>query len=388
MKNWKIWSCLFVAWIGWAGGPLPATDCTGIYYADGGVVLAGNNEDYWRPDTRMWFVPSEGKTHGRVYFGFSDMYPQGGMNEKGLFFDGFATFKLPLKDQAGKLVFRGNLIDKAMADCGSVAEVVSLLENYDLSFLASAMLMFGDKHGDSVIIEGDDILRKKGSHQVVTNFYQSRMTAENYNCARFESANAIIKKNAKVDVAVMRRALAATHIERESPTQYSNIYDLTNGVIYLYHFHNFQNEVVINLAEELAKGKRVVEIASLFPTTFAWTQYLKEAEQKLQKEIDKRRDAGVRSWVFQPLAGSYKVTTKTSRWEKVMVFLKDSKLMVQVDDQPAEELIPEGKDRYFHVDFNGSYTFEFQRNKNGQVTGLDFVGSGVKIHAERRLLND
>jgi len=72
----------------------------------------------------------------------------------------------------------------------------------------------------------------------------------------------------------------------------------------------------------------------------------------------------------------------------VMVFLKDSKLMVQVDDQPAEELIPEGKDRYFHVDFNGSYTFEFQRNKNGQVTGLDFVGSGVKIHAERRLLND
>ncbi|MBC8404460.1 MAG: hypothetical protein H8E15_04485 [Planctomycetes bacterium] len=388
MKNWKTWSCLFAAWISLAGGPLPATDCTGIYYAEGGVVLAGNNEDYWRPDTRMWFVPSEGKTHGRVYFGFSDMYPQGGMNEAGLFFDGFATFKLPLKDQTGRLLYRGNLIDKAMADCGSVAEVVSLLENYDLSFLASAMLMFGDKYGDSVIIEGDDILRKKGRHQVVTNFYQSRMAEENYNCARYASANAIIGNSPKVNVDVMKRALASTHIERVSPTQYSNIYDLKNGVIYLYHFHNFQNEVVINLAEELAKGKRIVEISSLFPTTFAWTQYLKEAEGKLQKEIDMRRDASVKSWSYPPLAGSYEVQAKSTRWEMVKVFLMDSKLMVQVDDQPAEELIPEGKDRYFHVDFNGSYTFEFQRNKNGSVTGLEFVGSGVRIHAERSLLHE
>lgn len=371
------------AWVALTGGNLTAVDCTGIYYAEGGVVLAGNNEDYWRPDTRMWTVPGEGGKNGRIYFGFADMFPQGGVNEKGLFFDGFATHKLPVKGQAGKEVYSGNLIDKAMADCGSVAEVISLLENYDLSFLASAMLMFGDRHGDSVIIEGADMIRKKGNHQVVTNFYQSRMKPENYSCARFASANQIMDTSAQVDVAVMRKALAATHIERDSPTQYSNIYDLTNGKIYLYHFHNFENVVVLDVKAELGKGKRVTEIASMFPETFAWVQYQKEARSKLQKEIDKRRDPKIKNWAYQPVSGRYEVTTESSRWKEIVVSLKDNKLWVQVDDQPIEELIPEGKDRYFHLDFNGSYTFSFQRDPSGKVNALEFEGYGVKIQAQK-----
>ena len=366
-----------------AGLSLKATDCTGIYYASNGVVLAGNNEDFWRPDTRMWFVPAEGNSFGRVYFGFSDMYPQGGMNDQGLFFDGFATFRMPMKDQTGKIVYRGNLVDKAMSECQTVAEVVSLFENFDLRFMESAMLMFGDKTGDSVIIEGDDILRKKGTHQVVTNFYQSRHQPQNYNCARYASANEVLNANPSVDVEVMRRALAATHIERDSPTQYSNIYDLTNGVIYLYHFHNYENVVVLNLAEELNKGKRTIEIANLFPETFAWINYQKEANDKLKKEIADRRDPDIRPWQYDSYPGRYGVMPGTSRWETVLVFRKKDKLMVQVDDQPAEEIYPERKDRFFHVDFNGKYAFEFDRDKDGEVTGLRFIGYGVAIKAER-----
>ncbi len=384
MKHLRTLICCVAAWVSLTGGFLSAVDCTGIYYADGGVVLAGNNEDYWRPDTRMWTVPGEDGKNGRIYFGFADMFPQGGVNEKGLFFDGFATFSLPVKGQAGKETYRGNLIDKAMADCGSVAEVVSLFENYDLSFLSTAMLMFGDKHGDSVIIEGEHMIRKQGSHQVVTNFYQSRMRPENYNCARFETANQIIEANPQIDIDVMRRALAATHIERDSPTQYSNIYDLTNGKIYLYHFHNYENVVVLDMKEELGKGKRVVEIASMFPQTFAWVQYQKEARAKLQKEIDARRDPKIKNWAYQPVSGRYEVTTESSRWEEIVISLKDNKLWVQVDDQPVEELIPEGKDRYFHMDFNGSYTFEFMRDSSGKVNALEFVGFGARIQAKKR----
>jgi len=383
MSNWKILICCVAAWVSLTGGSLSATDCTGIYYAEGGVVLAGNNEDFWRPDTRMWTVPGEGGKNGRIYFGFADMFPQGGVNEKGLFFDGFATFQLAVKGQAGKDVYQGNLIDKAMADCGSVAEVISLFENYDLSFLSTAMLMFGDKHGDSVVIEGEHMIRRQGNHQVVTNFYQSRIKPENYNCPRFAVANQMIDANPQVDVDVMRRALAATHIERDSPTQYSNIYDLSNGKIYLYHFHNYENVVVLDVKEELGKGKRVVEIASMFPETFAWVQYQREAKQKLQKEIDQRRDPKIKNWAYQPVSGRYEVITESSRWQEIVVRLKDNKLWVQVDDQPEEELIPEGKDRYFHLDFNGSYTFEFKRDPSGKVNALEFVGHGVKIQAQK-----
>ena len=44
----------------------------------------------------------------------------------------------------------------------------SLFKKHNLAFLTNAMLMFADKHGDSVIIEGDEFLRIEGDHQVVT----------------------------------------------------------------------------------------------------------------------------------------------------------------------------------------------------------------------------
>ena len=50
------------------------------------------------------------------------------------------------------------------------------------------MLMFSDKSGDSVIIEGDEFVRKEGSFQVVTNFYQSRQENDRAMCPRFDSA--------------------------------------------------------------------------------------------------------------------------------------------------------------------------------------------------------
>ena len=53
--------------------------------------LVGNNEDYKIPYTRVWFVPPENGKYGRVYFGYDNWSPQGGMNDQGLFFDFFAV---------------------------------------------------------------------------------------------------------------------------------------------------------------------------------------------------------------------------------------------------------------------------------------------------------
>jgi len=58
---------------------------------------------------------------------------------------------------------------------------------------------------------------------------------------------------------------SATHAEGNYPTTYSNIYDLKNGEVYVYNFHNFEDVVKLNLKEELKKGKRIQEVSSLFP---------------------------------------------------------------------------------------------------------------------------
>ncbi len=67
--------------------PTAALACTIFTAADEDTVLAGNNEDWKSENTRIWFTPAKDGKYGGVFFGFRNGYPQGGMNEKGLFYD-------------------------------------------------------------------------------------------------------------------------------------------------------------------------------------------------------------------------------------------------------------------------------------------------------------
>jgi penicillin V acylase-like amidase (Ntn superfamily) len=233
------------------------------------VVLVGNNEDYNNPRTRVWFVPSNGKDAGRVYVGFDNMFPQGGMNDRGLWFDGFATAPVESTRSLHKPPLPPNFVDKVMAECGNVEEVVREFNRYNLRDLRRAVLMFADAAGDSAIIEPDAIIRKNGRYQVQTNFHQSLPKPE-YSCDRFVVATEMLDKAGKdISIELFRRILAATHAEGKYPTLYSNIYDLKRRIMYLYHFHNFENVVVIDLRAELKKGRRTLELPSLFPRTIA-----------------------------------------------------------------------------------------------------------------------
>src|SRR5512141_974150 len=61
--------------------------CTTFYGYDGQNALAGNNEDFINPLTYAWFIPASPGRFGRVYFGYDDFLPQGGLNDHGVFFD-------------------------------------------------------------------------------------------------------------------------------------------------------------------------------------------------------------------------------------------------------------------------------------------------------------
>ncbi|MGD2093661.1 MAG: linear amide C-N hydrolase [Phycisphaerales bacterium] len=243
--------------------------CTGFCISQGDTVLVGNNEDWKNPKTKVWYEPSSKGKYGRVYFGFDNFYPQGGMNEKGLCFDGFATSRKKVKKSLNKPELRGNnFLDAIMSKCATVEEVLKEFDKYNLDFLDRAMLFFADATGDAAIIEGDEIIRKKGKYQITTNFYQSEVKEEDIMCQRYKIANQMLRDADNVTIDLCKRVLAATHQEGANPTVYSNVYDLKKRVVYLYHFHNFQNVVVIDLAEELKKGKRRTDLPALFPRTY------------------------------------------------------------------------------------------------------------------------
>ena len=84
------------------------------------------------------------------------------------------------------------------------------------------------------------------------------------------------KKEYSVDL--VRSALSITSFEYNSLTQYSYICNLKSGRVYLYHFHNFEDVVTLDLKNELLKGKHEVDLPSLFPIkSFAYQNYLERS---------------------------------------------------------------------------------------------------------------
>ncbi|MFH1195420.1 MAG: hypothetical protein V1720_06885 [bacterium] len=334
--------------------------CTIFYYSDINIILAGNNEDWHEPFTKIWYAPSEEGKFGVVYFGW-DGQPQGGMNIKGLFYDFTATPFLKVTKSEGKPFYEGNLIHKMMQECATITEAIELLNGFNLKFLERCQLLIGDADGNSAIIEGDSIIYKKGNYQICTNFSQSQYNEEAYPCDRYKKVNEMLKSN-KVDLDIFRNALNATHSEGEYKTQYSNIYDLKNKIVYLYYFYDYDNVVKIDLDVELQKGKRTIEMHELFPANTIGDNYRKTVLGMMEKYKENKNIISLNADVYDSYIGKYKVSF--DGMPVIINVTKDEdKLYYSTSEFGKAELLPESKTKFFFVYIDGIWDVEFKDNK-------------------------
>ena len=261
----------------------PVMPCTGLMVTAGEQVLVGNNEDWFNPRTKIWFIQPVNGRYGSVFFGFDNYWPQGGMNQKGLFFDAFALKQKEVTDQEGKPRFKGNLIKEVMATCSTVNEALALIDKYSLHFMTRFQIFIADATGEAAIIEGNAVIRKAGNYQLVTNFRQSETEPSKISCLRYRIASDMLMNCGEDKLHCVRSILAATHQEGDFPTLYSNIYDLKAKRVYVYHFHNFQEEVVIDLEKELERKPGVLDLPTLFSQNFA-AQLFSSRYTSLKKE--------------------------------------------------------------------------------------------------------
>ena len=243
----------------------PAGACTGLVVQDGERVLVGNNEDWFNPRAKIWFILPAHDRYGSVFFGFDNFWPQGGMNQKGLFFDAFALKPKTVENPEAKPRYKGNLIKEVMATCGTVKEALALIDRYSLDFMNHFQLFIADATGDAAIVEGNAVVRKQGAYQVVTNFRQSETGPGEISCPRYRIVNDMLQNCRTDKMGCVRNILAATHQEEKAVTLYSNIYDLKARRVHVYYFHNFQDEVVIDLEATLAGQPEVIDLPTLFP---------------------------------------------------------------------------------------------------------------------------
>lgn len=250
-------------------------------------VFFGNNEDHAIPqisNTVITFVPNgsvwyDGSTvmYGAVIVGYDNVnglsWFQGGMNEKGLAFD---STSVPHTTPNLHSERPQNLVPEVFS-CETITEVIDYKAAHGVyQQEGSIQSMYLDITGESVVfnigLDGEfDFFRNNETFQLSSNYYfndTSRGHPSSDAIRRYNAAEQKLKDintNNTISIESITSVLDAAHFEGPLVnTLYSNIFDVENGIIYLYYFHQFGEVVILNLEEELAKGWHSYRISDLF----------------------------------------------------------------------------------------------------------------------------
>jgi hypothetical protein len=160
-------------------------------------------------------------------------------------------------------------------------------------------------------------------------------------------------------------------------TLYSTIYDLKQGVIYLYYLHDFQHVVTFDLKKELAKGIHSYDIPSLFPTSYSAIKLGGKTPAELADLRADLQQAVVSPEVLKQYEGSYQLDVLSSYLEgQISVKSENNRLFFRQPWMPwVEGIAQSDKDfTYLFSDPNGNLhklNFSFVKDASGQVTKME-----------------
>ncbi|MFD1314910.1 linear amide C-N hydrolase [Namhaeicola litoreus] len=248
--------------------PTTGTACSMYKLTKNGRTIVGNNEDYFSPNSQFWFETGTKNTFGVMYMGLLNNFAQGAMNESGLVFDGFWEPYLEVKNIDGKLEIPiADAIRNVMQTMTHVEDVKKYLQTINLYSLANGQLVFVDKSGTYLIVEGDEMFMGDESEKTFSNFYYSQIESlGDVKLDYFQKGqNFIHSTETKPTLEYCSNAMQNFAQSRLAPTQYSTIYDLKTLKIRVYLYHDFSEFIELDLKKELKKGNHRTMIAELFP---------------------------------------------------------------------------------------------------------------------------
>ncbi len=251
--------------------------CTIFTATMGEKVYFGNNEDYLFDGTYIWLIPSQERytptgniqINGAIFFGFDnngepsvDGYPQGGMNEKGLCFDANGLPPTPINYSAGYIYPYTHPFYEILWEYSTVNETIEWFSTHYFGTNMECQIHFADATGDAVVVSVDvdgnfAFTRINGSTYLVsTNFNLANIENGWYPCLRYDTACTMLAEiltEEELTVETCRDVLDAVHSEGQYRTRYSNVFDLVNQEMYIYHDRNFDKVAKLNLTDELAQ---------------------------------------------------------------------------------------------------------------------------------------
>lgn len=250
--------------------PTPIWACTIFCAKDNlGHMWAGNNEDFYYFDFSTWInvAPKTDSTLSYLYFGYgSTNFPQGGINEAGLFYDGNAIEATEIMDANKKIPFpkkREHSILFFLGHCKTVPEVIELFGKYKIPWMINAQLNLADKEGNMGIITADSAWLTKGNIQVSTNYNLSHNDDDYKKCWRYPVAHSMLS-NSDPSFELLTRICDSTSQRNGASTIYSNVHNLTTGEIWLYYGWDYKNPYKTTFGNLIAMGDTVIMFRDLF----------------------------------------------------------------------------------------------------------------------------
>lgn len=249
--------------------------CTMYKITKDGKTIIGNNEDWISPNTQIWFENKDFGKYAVMYVGFMDL-AQGAINEAGLVADGFATSWQPVENSNGKTkISLDTAIVTAMQTMSTVEEVKAYYEKLDLSEMAGYQLVFVDRSGTYLIIEGDEMIMGDDSEKTFSNFYYSKTSSIKEIQLPYYQKGVEFIDSTKSEVTfdycsnVMKNMIQSDI----AATQYSTIYDLAEMKVRVYYHHDFNEFIEFDLYEEFKKENYKVKMPDLFPDSSPGKQF-------------------------------------------------------------------------------------------------------------------
>ncbi len=238
-----------------------------------GRTYLGNNEDSWGMNSRIWFEKGPSGKLGALYVGYGNAFPQGGMNEAGLAFDGLTIYPKTWNPDPSKKIISNpaEFVKEIMQTCRTVEDVRRYAIQFNRQPFNKGELLFADRSGNYLVMEPDTMIVGHDDKYIIANFCPS-ITPDNekLNWGRYARGYQFINNHKTDTGSFYTLALVDTmHECRKSlgdGTMYSFVADLEKGNFSLYFYHDYKHEVKFNLQEELAKGDHVLQIPALFPT--------------------------------------------------------------------------------------------------------------------------
>lgn len=224
-------------------GAASAPACTIFVLADANRALFFNNEDWFNPATRLWFVPA-GKDHlGCAFIGFDNGSAQGGLNTAGLAFDWVSGFDETYVPDPALQPVRGNPSERMLESCTTVEEAIAFYRKFLEPDFERSRLLIADRTGASVVIGA-----REGRLDVVL-----RRDSRGFGWGRAALERELAKSPAPT-VANGAAILRACLQPGEGGTKYSNVFDLKSGDITVFPSPERDDPLTLNLAAELAIG--------------------------------------------------------------------------------------------------------------------------------------